>query len=118
MSKHGITKLNNLTKLGLNWAKPSVNELARRRNAQLRVSAQRQSAVRAAAKRPNSPKRKNSPKRAKTPSPPKMSIGARAQLPVVITYPNGRVKVVFRTTKGYYVPNASKPHGFNFGRRV
>jgi hypothetical protein len=116
VSKHGITKLNNLTKLGLNWAKPSVNELARRRNAQLRVSAQRQSAVRAAAKRPNSPKRKKSPPKRK--NSPKMTIGARAQLPVVITYPNGRVKVVFRNTKGYYVPNASKPYGFNFGRRV
>ena len=116
----GITNLSNLSKLAFALTPISSAERARRRNNRLRAASQRQSSVRATAKRNKTlspPKRKNSPKR-NTPSPPKMKIGARAQLPVVITYPNGRVKVLFRTTKKYYAPNASKQYGFNFSRRI
>ena len=132
----GITNLSNLSKLAFGMAPISNAERGRRRNNRLRQAAARQSAARAAAKRnktpsppkrrnktPSPPKRRNKtpspPKRRnRTPSPPKLTVGAQAQLPVIITHPNGRVEVLFRTTKGYYAPNASKQYGYNLSKRV
>jgi hypothetical protein len=97
-----------------------------RRNAAVRAAVARQSEARAVARRPSPPKPKartpSPPKRKSPNSPkrksPKMTIGARVQLPVVITHPKGRIEVKFRTTKGYYAPNASKQYGYNLSRQV
>jgi hypothetical protein len=98
-----------------------------RRNAALRRAAANASARRANARAPSPPKRKSpsppkrkspSPPKRKSPSPPKLAIGARVQLPVVITHPNGRIEVKFRTTRGYYAPNKSKPYGYNLSKQV
>lgn len=100
-----------------------------RQNAALRASVKSQSAKRAnaraasppkrKARTPSPPKRKSpSPPKRKSPSPPKMTIGARVQLPIIITHPNGRIEVMFRTTRKYYAPNASKPYGYNLSKQV
>ena len=100
--------------LGLSSAVASLrNSMLReaRQNAALRASVKSQSAKRANARAASPPKRKS-------PSPPKMTIGARVQLPILITHPNGRTEVKFRTTRKYYAPNASKPYGYNLGKQV
>jgi hypothetical protein len=92
-----------------------------RQNAALRVSVKSQSAKRANARAASPPKRKArtpSPPKRKNPSPPKMTIGARVQLPIIITHPNGRIEVKFRTTRKYYAPNASKQYGYNLSKQV
>jgi len=98
-----------------------------RRNAALRAAVKSQSAKRANARTPSPPKRKArtpSPPKRKSPSPPKrksppkLTIGARVQLPILITHPNGRIEVKFRTTRKYYAPNASKPYGYNLSKQV
>jgi hypothetical protein len=116
--------------LGLSSAVASLrNSMIReaRQNAALRASVKSQSAKRANTraasppkrKSPSPPKRKSpSPPKRKSPSPPKMAIGARVQLPILITHPNGRIEVKFRTTRKYYAPNSSKPYGYNLSKQV
>jgi hypothetical protein len=115
----GVTNLSNLSKLAFALPPISSAERARRRNNRLRAAAQRQSSVRASAKRnktPSPPKRKNSPKRNKTPS-PRVTIGARVPIARrVVTLPNGTKQTQYFITNEYYLVG---PNGrYNFTKPV